>query len=413
MSFLQDEGAKRFYLYLTAVLAAATIFVVAIWGSAGRLLEETILDHDRAVASSLLEQGVSETVTARAFAQKTADGDGRALLDKIGIGEETDIVDMPHVLLAKREMLPLLWGLVLLLWVGILSGAGCFLSAREKLYERAVGTVERFMEGDFSEHLPCVRSGNLYRMFGRVDHLANALAARNEEVTASRNFLKGTICDISHQLKTPLSALVMYNEIITQEPENVQTVTEFSQKTTLALQRIDLLIQSLLKITRLDAGAVAFEKQTWPLAEVALRAAQELWVRAKAEKKEILFQGEESSCVCCDLQWTGEAVENLIKNALDHTSEGGRIAVSWEELPDMARIRVSDDGEGIAEEDFYHIFKRFYRSKGAWTDRRGVGLGLSLAKSIAQGQGGTLSAESEAGVGSVFTMTFPKTGGAR
>lgn len=407
MGFLQDEGAKRLYFYLTAVLAAATIFMGVIWGAAGQMVKEAVLAHDRAVASSLLRQGVSEAVAARAFAQEDADGAGRELLDKIGIGEETAILDMPYVLSAWKEVIPLFCGLAALLWGGVLAGTGCFLASREKLYARAMGTVERFMEGDFSEHLPCLRGGNLYRMFGKVDHLASALSARNEEVVSSGNFLKGTISDISHQLKTPLSALVMYNEIIAGEADNSRTVTEFSDKTGLALRRIELLIQALLKITRLDAGSVAFEKQTWPLAEVASRAAQELWVRARAEKKEILFQGEENACVNCDLHWTGEAVENLIKNALDHTAEGGRIVVSWEELPDMSRLRVADNGEGIWEEDFYHIFKRFYRAKGAQSDRQGVGLGLSLAKSIAEGQGGTLSAESEAGAGSVFTMTFP------
>lgn len=215
------------------------------------------------------------------------------------------------------------------------------------------------------------------------------------------------VSDISHQLKTPLSALVMYNDIIAGEAQDAEAVIGFSQKTSAALRRIERLVQSLLKITRLDAGAVAFEKQDWLLADVASKAVEELWVRAKAEGKRITLAGAEEVKINCDLSWTVEALSNLVKNALDYTPEGGEIEVAWERMAEMVRISVSDNGKGIAEEDYYHIFKRFYRSKGVQGDSQGIGLGLSLAKSIVEGQKGTLSVESGADAGSVFTMTFP------
>ena len=105
------------------------------------------------------------------------------------------------------------------------------------------------------------------------------------------------------------------------------------------------------------------------------------------------------------MEWTSEAVGNIVKNALDHTREGGIIRISWECSPRMARIRIADNGHGIAPEDIHHIFKRFYRS-GSSLDGQGIGLGLPLAKSIVEGQGGTISVQSDPGEGTVFTISL-------
>ena len=128
--------------------------------------------------------------------------------------------------------------------------------------------------------------------------------------------------------------------------------------------------------------------------------------RAEREGKKILTEGDPGELVFCDFGWTKEAVGNLIKNALDHTKRGGTIRVSWNRSPMMVCLNVEDDGCGIAPEDIHHIFKRFYRSRRSGS-RQGAGLGLPLAKSIVEDQGGNLSVESTLGEGAVFRMTFP------
>ncbi len=123
------------------------------------------------------------------------------------------------------------------------------------------------------------------------------------------------------------------------------------------------------------------------------------------EGKQLLLKGDLQEEVVCDREWTREAIANLVKNALDHTDVGGVITVFWERSPAMFRLSVTDDGCGIDEEDMHHIFKRFYRSKRD-SDRQGIGLGLSLAKSIVEGQGGILSVNSTPGEGAAFTIIF-------
>lgn len=166
------------------------------------------------------------------------------------------------------------------------------------------------------------------------------------------------------------------------------------------------LIRMLLRVTRLDAGSVHFRKQKIYAADLVREACADLMKRAERESKRISFCGEPDTEIWCDREWTAEAVGNLVKNGLDHTQNGGHVTVSWEKSPAMVRIIVEDNGSGIRQEDIHHIFKRFYRSSLS-SDTQGVGLGLPLARSIVEGQGGLISVESAPGQGASFTAAFP------
>lgn len=408
MRFLADKEQKRYFYYMAAILLMASVFAVAIWAANGRRMKAAFLNHDKCVASSLIGQGVDESVITRAFAEREITKEGTALLTRMGIKEETGLLFLPDIWGVQKGTGLWLAGLFLCLWAGLLFLTASFFESRERVYEKAIRLVDRFMDGDFKEHLPRMEEGGLCRFLGKVDGLANALSAGNEEAVKAKDFLKDTISDISHQLKTPLSALIMYNEIIESEAgADTEAVLAFTKKSSASLARMEELIQTLLKVTRLDAGAVLFEKQKWLLRDVVLRAVSELQVRAAEEGKVILLAGSDELSVDCDLQWTGEAIGNLVKNALDYTDRGGQVSVSWEQFPERVRISVKDNGKGIAEKDIYHIFKRFYRASKENGVRQGIGLGLPLAKSIAEGQGGTLSVQSSLGEGTTFTLMLP------
>ena len=410
MTFFADKEQKKYFFHIVLILTVATLLAGILWRANGQEMKKVALEHDRQVISSLMEQGVSESVITKAFSEKAVTEKGKALLLRMGMGEDTEVFFLPRIRGLHTDMGLGLAGLLLFLWGSLLLLCGRFLSRREGLYEKAVSFIDRFMKEGFSQHLPRTGEGSLYRLFGKIHTLANALSAENEKALEAKNFLKETISDISHQLKTPLSALTMYNEIIESEIASDrgerETILAFLEKTAASLARMEELIQTLLKVTRLDAGSVLFEKQPWPVPDLAARALSQLLVRAGQEQKQILLTGDENVWVNCDLQWTGEALGNLVKNALDHTDCQGHVSVSWEKRPESVRIFVADDGTGIDEKDIYSIFKRFYRASKS--SKNGVGLGLPLAKSIIEGQGGTLSVQSRSGEGTTFTLTLPE-----
>ena len=210
----------------------------------------------------------------------------------------------------------------------------------------------------------------------------------------------------SHQLKTPIAALNIYNGILQQEADNADTVRKFAGLSEQELDRLESLVQSLLKMARLDVGAITLEQSPENLSELLGQIKGQYSFRAGQEGKELVLAGDERSVLLCDRIWLTEAIGNLVKNALDHTTQGDRIQIRWQQSPCLTTIAVEDSGSGIHPEDLYHIFKRFYRSRFS-KDTQGVGLGLPLAKSIIEAHQGSIEVYSEPGHGTTFTICFP------
>ena len=283
----------------------------------------------------------------------------------------------------------------------------CFsvFAARQREMENAVATIHAFLDGRHDARIACDDEGELNRLFHAVNTLATVLSAHAENEIKAREFLKGTISDISHQLKTPLAALNIYNGLIQEEAAALPAIGELASLSEKELDRIDALVQNLLKITKLDAGTIAFEKATENVSDMMREVELRFAHRAKQEKKELAFSGDEELVLLCDRGWLCEAIANLVKNALDHTDEGGHVWVEWRRAAHLAQITVKDDGQGIHPEDIHHIFKRFYRSRFA-KDTQGIGLGLPLAKAIVEAHGGGIAVDSVFGEGAAFTLSF-------
>lgn len=405
MSIFRDRQIKNFAFFI--VIYIVMTLCVAMWFCQNQIdaFKTMYLKHDTAIVSSLLEQGISKEVIANAISSTEASDAGAELLNDLGIAQNTVGSLLPHFSQFQNHFLFMAFGgcvsLIIILRLGIFT----FLKIRNKLYQQAEGIIGRYINNDYSGHLPQNGEGEIFHLYASIEQLATMMQAKNETDQKTKEFLKRTISDISHQLKTPLAALMMYQEIIEAEPDNVDMVSEFSKKTGTALKRMERLILLMLKITRLDTGNILFEKKTYYIQEVIENAINELATRAIHEGKKIVLNGIPEQTITCDMDWTSEAIGNLVKNALDHTEQGGVIHITWERTPTMLRLLISDNGSGIAPEDIHHIFKRFYRSKYS-LNTPGVGLGLPLAKAIIEGQGGVISVQSILHEGTTFTISF-------
>ena len=283
----------------------------------------------------------------------------------------------------------------------------CYRYFREqhKIMENAISQITEYIAGNKSVSIECNDEGELYRLFHEVNSLAAILNASAENERKSKLFLKNTISDISHQLKTPLAALNIYNGLLKEEVAELPELRELILLSEKELDRIEMLVQNLLKITKLDAGSIVFEKAFENVADMMGEVELHFAYRAKQEEKELVLSGEEQILLLCDHDWMIGAVENIVKNAFDHTGSGDFIRIEWKQSVPMIQIVIKDNGSGIHQEDLHHIFKRFYRSRFS-KDKQGVGLGLPLTKMIVEAHKGTIEVHSELGMGTTFVMNF-------
>jgi len=288
---------------------------------------------------------------------------------------------------------------------GVMSLCFLYFSRQNKIMEEAVSQISRFLSGDTNARIDCDKEGEMYRLFHSVNSMAAILNAHAENELQAKEFLKGTISDISHQLKTPLAALNIYNGLLQEEAEELPDIREFASLSEKELDRMELLVQNLLKITKLDAGSMVMEKEMENVADMMNDIRQHFEYRAKQEHKELTFSGDEELMLFCDRGWLMEAFDNMVKNALDHTKEGDTVSVEWKQLTSVVQVEIRDNGRGIHPEDIHHIFKRFYRSRFS-SDVQGIGLGLPLAKAVIEAHSGTIQVDSGVGAGTVFTVNF-------
>ena len=287
----------------------------------------------------------------------------------------------------------------------ILAVGNAYFKKQNQVMEQAVSQLHAYLDGDHNARIECDEEGELYRLFHTVNSMAAVLNAHADNELREKEFLKNTISDISHQLKTPLAALNIYNGLLQDGDMEPGAVKEFADLSEQELDRIEILVQNLLKITKLDAGAIVLEKTTENVADMMRDIELHFAYRARQEKKKIILSGSDHLSLFCDRDWLSEAIDNIVKNAFDHTESGAVIGITWKELPSGIQIVVKDNGCGIHPEDIHHIFKRFYRSRFS-KDTQGIGLGLPLAKAVIEAHGGAIEVDSELGRGTSFTMNF-------
>lgn len=406
MSFLQDCDARRFFAWTAAVCAGLLLFALLLAGVQSHQLRAVLAEREETLTAALLEQGFSSDEIVRVLRHAEGSKAARLFLRQLGRGGGTPVWLLTEVRSRALRLLAVSLLGALLFAVGQFAGAIRYLRRCDALYMDAASVLNRYAESDFSCRLRCGREGSLGRLFSAAERVSTVLQAGLEAERRSRVFLKDILSDISHQLKTPLSALQMYTEIMAAEPGNVETVRIFTEKSLSAIVRMEGLTSALLKLARLDAGSIVFQPEPVRAEELAQRAAADLQTRAEREGKQLTLSGEPGALLVCDPAWTAEALGNLLKNALDHTPRGGSVTLRWECSPLLFRMTVTDTGEGIAPADLHHIFKRFYRAPSP-RGKPGAGLGLPLARAILEGQGGLLSVQSEPGRGAVFTVSLP------
>jgi len=414
MRILVNTDVRRLFVVVLLTLLLAGLGGQILVQRAAADLKNTLVAHDAALAGALVEAGMDPAAVAAAFTVPKSEiqaENGAQVLARAGLTESLDYRFLPEAAAFARHYHLAALALTLVFSAGLLVVLYGFAARQERRTVQACRAIEGFMRsGEQSGArlaLEDAVEGSQAQFFSAIKSMADSLTAHLHKELHDRACLKETISDISHQLKTPLAAMQMYIEIIRGENTASPVIDDFVQKSQRELSRMEALIQNLLKLARLDAGAIVLEKRGLRLKEFLESTLERFSVRAEAEGKALRLVCPDGLALEADENWLSEAAGNLIKNALDHTAAGGQVEVICEETSLVVSVTVKDNGSGIHPDDLPHVFKRFYRSRFS-QDHQGVGIGLTLARSIVEKHGGSMTVESEPGQGAAFRMVFPK-----
>lgn len=332
--------------------------------------------------------------------------DGKRLLEQYGIFQNS------HTMLIQKKLQTrlLFWLNVLLAAVGIgtLTVFLHYYRNRVRNMEQLAAYIRRLEQGDYvlpvwenSEDELTVLKNELYRVTVMLKEAADI--SQNQ-----KKALADSVSDISHQIKTPLtSVMILLDNVSESEAMDEVTRKRFLTEITRQLSQVNWLIAVLLKLSRLDAGVVEFSNEAFCLDKLIEEVFVKLELIAEWKEIELVKEGDRDVFVTGDFQWLAEAVSNIVKNAVEHSPQRGRILLTVQDNAVYTSLSIRDFGKGMDEEEQKHIFERFYRSKDAAKDS--IGIGLSLAKEIVEHQNGYISVNSYKDKGTEFVLKFLKT----
>jgi signal transduction histidine kinase len=267
--------------------------------------------------------------------------------------------------------------------------------------------AKRIVEGDYNLKLSEKSEGDLSKLAQSFNLMGEVIRGNISALRVEKEFLVDLLSDISHQLKTPLSTMILYNDIMLTKELSSQQRETFLMNIQSQLNRMTWLIQNLLKLAKIDANAIELEMEEESLNETLEEVIETLESRAHERKVQMDLIQKGDIFLKHDRLWLQEALINVVKNGIEHSDEGGRVTIALEDNPIYIRITVKNIGEIISEEDLANIFKRFYKGKHS-KKSDSIGIGLSLAKSIIERHGGYIEARSDMDEGTRFIITFLK-----
>lgn len=397
---------KNAQKFVCAGLAVTIVFCVisAVFTFIGlENIRKTSNDTINQLVNILLEKypDVSEKEVAEILNNKTEYTDNSEFLNKYGIYPEKDWVSYNNQGSYKYVILSvsvcIAFGLAFaVLFLG-------YLKIQKKQTMDIAKRIERINLGDYSLQIDRNSEDELSLLDNQIYRTAVKFREQAENSRKDKENLQKSLSDISHQLKTPLtSIIVMVENILDDDDMPLEIRREFLNDIKHNTNTISFLVQSLLKLSKLDAEAVKFRYE-----QVEVKSIVDECIKNTAVMAEILGVRLETDCndiiLNCDRKWLCEAITNIIKNCIEH-SHNGNIKITAEQNKLYTKISIKDNGSGIDKEDLPHIFERFYKGKNSSDDS--VGIGLALAKSIIEKQGGYISVSSELNQGSEFVIKF-------
>ena len=264
-------------------------------------------------------------------------------------------------------------------------------------------TLDALMSGRTVEGYQPYEDSLTAKVQGKLMQYFDIMNEGKRQSQRDKETIQGLVSDISHQVKTPIANLKMINNTLLENEVSPQKQKEFLTAQASQLDKLDFLMQAMIKTSRLETGVISLEEKQQPVYDTLAAALGGILLNAEKKQIDVRVECPEHLDARHDRKWTTEALFNILDNAVKYTPAGGQIRVAVEGWEMYVKIDIADTGIGISEQHQGTIFKRFYREE-AVHDVDGIGIGLYLAREIVTLQGGYIRVASEAGKGSIFSV---------
>lgn len=407
-SLYRNPEVKKITIRYLIILLISIVLMIISTKIVTNSINKRIIDQNVMIVSNILEGKKIDDIIPDFYQKKQEEqlSEARELLKSYGYDENMSDKSNELISFCSKEILIINIPIIILMLTLMYIMYNLELKKIFNKISNVSNSIKFMSDGKYKKIDGETKEGEIGVLISSVNYMGERVNNSINLLTKEKNNLKDFLSDISHQLKTPLASLVMFNDLM-KENENMskEDRRNFLEKSEEQLTRMEWLVMNLLKVGRLEAGAIEFKKEKTNLSETIDLAISSLEQQAKIKNQSLIVSGQQNVILEHDKEWLAEALSNIIKNAIEHTYNGGKIQVEVEETKLFIYIYIKDNGKGISEEKQKKIFKRFYKGESS-TDPKSIGIGLSLAKSIIEEQGGEIKVKSKEGKGTTFCISF-------
>lgn len=390
---IKNKEIKKLILVEMIFLIITIIFSIFIANIINNNYKQEIINNNSYIVGSLIEKHpeLEDDIIASIILKENYEL-GNSILEKYQLNN-VDYINYNNNYLILILAIAIYLGLLFINFIFIYN-----------MYQK-IKKIDQYMNNilndDYSLNIKEYCEGDISNLKNDVYKMTVKLKEQSELLTKDKKYLEETLEDISHQIKTPLTSMYMINDILTSE-KNEKIRKEFLIKNKNQIERIEWLVISLLKLSKLDSGTVKLKKEKIKVKDLINKAIEP--IKVSLDLKSIdLDLNLSNDTVLVDINWTKEALLNIIKNACEHTKD--KITITSKNNPLYLEIRITDNGKGIAKKDLKHIFERFYKGSD---NKDSIGIGLNMSKKIINLQQGIIEVETKENIGSTFIIKLYK-----